>query len=153
MSSRLRDIYRAIQETNVSINGVPIPCRGLDNLDSRVSRANLPVRLLLPVGSNASGRSITILDAAGMGRQGVWTIPELALLGEVAQGQGLEEFAGALVDYVVAFEDAIVERRTQMQQSFIITNIAVDTGEFEWPRESTAWYFGVRTLYTVTELI
>lgn len=151
--SALRDIYRAIEQTNVLLpDGTPVRVRGLDNLATQVTRANLPLRLLLPVGSNANGRNLSIITADGGGRSAVWTIPEIALLRPVSAGQGLEEAAGELVDYVTAYEAAILARRTAFT-GFIINNIAIDTGELEWPRESGSWYFGVSVTLTVTELI
>lgn len=151
-ASQLRAIYKAIEETNVFLNGSRVPCRGLDGLDPRIPRAALPVRLLLPVGSNANGRNLSLISADGHGRDATWMIPELALIAQVTSGKGLEEYAGTLVDYVVALEDAIQNRRADYA-GFFINNIATDTGEFEWPAGSGNWYFGVRTNYTVRELI
>lgn len=151
-ASILRDIYKAIEETSIDLGGKTVRCRGLDGLKSQVPRAALPLRLLLPVGSNANGRNLSIISADHSGRSAVWVIPELALIAPMAQGQGLEEYAGDLVDYVVALEQAINDRRVEFN-GFLINQIATDTGMFEWPAESNSWYFGVRTNYTVTELI
>lgn len=150
--SRLREIYKAIEETHVEIANTPVRVRGLDNLTTAVNRANLPLRILLPVGSNAAGRNLNIITADGSGRSGIWTIPEIMFRAAVSQGQGLEEYAGDLVDYVVNFEQAILERRTSYV-GFIHTNLSLDTGEFEWPSGSNVWYFGVRAVHTVGELI
>lgn len=150
--SRLRQIYKALEEVHVELRGRTVRCRGLDNLAAQISRANLPLRLLLPVGSSANGRNLTIITADGTGRNATWLIPELCLIATATQGQGLEEYAGDLVDYVVALEQAALARRVDFE-GFLVNNIAMDTGIFEWPSGSDVWYFGVRTNYTVTELI
>lgn len=152
--SKLRGIYKAIEGTNIELNGKTVKCRGLDNFSIVVNTANLPLRLLLPVGSNANGRNLSVISADHTGRSAVWLIPELALLAPVAAGQGLEEFAGDLVDYVVLYERAILDRRADFaDQGFFITNMALDTGMFEYPAESGKFYFGVRSNLTVQELI
>lgn len=151
-ASKLREIYKAIEETPIDLNGATVRCRGLDGLKTQIPRASLPLRLLLPVGSNANGRNLSIISADHSGRSAVWVIPELALIAPMAQGQGLEEYAGDLVDYVVALEQAILDRRVEFN-GFLISQMATDTGLFEWPAGGDSWYFGVRTNYTVTELI
>lgn len=159
--SSLYEIYRELADTPVDfmIGDKRTRVRGLDNLETAISKANCPIRVQLPVGANASGRSIIILDAEGTGRSGVWSVPEIALLAPAAAGQGLEEFAGPLIKYVVAFEHAIVRRRTvfaiptEVRNAFVVSNISFDTGVYNWPVESTNWWFGCRTVLTVQELM
>lgn len=152
--SKLREAYKAIEGTSIQLNGDTVRCRGLDNFQTVVNPANLPLRLLLPVGSNANGRNLSIISADHSGRAATWLIPELALLAPMTAGQGLEEYAGLLVDYVVAYEQAILDRRVDFaNEGFLINNMALDTGLYEWPAESGKWYFGVRANLTVQELI
>lgn len=150
--SSLREIYKNIEETHVELNGDVVRVRGLDNLKTAVNAANLPLRLLLPVGSSASGKNLMVMTADGSGRNGIWTIPELFLLALATSGKGLEEFAGTLVDYVVEFESAFLFRRTDAV-NYVYNNLALETGMYEWPIGSEVWYFGCRAIHTVTELI
>jgi hypothetical protein len=151
-SSELRAIYKSLEEVSVRVGDTDVRVRGLDNLKTSVNKANLPLRLLLPVGSTASGRNLIINTADGSGRQGVWTIPDLMLWALETSGQGLEDYAGTLVDYCVEYERAILSRRTD-HLGWIHNNLALDTGMFEWPLRSDVWYYGARGVHTITELI
>lgn len=152
--SKLRECYKVIENTTIHLDGKVVRCRGLDNLQTQVSTANLPLRLLLPVGSNANGRNLSMISADHTGRAATWLIPELMLLAPVGAGQGLEEYAGPLVDYVVEYEYAILDRRSDYStEGFLISNMALDTGIYEWPAGSDKWFFGVRSNLTVQELI
>lgn len=151
-SSRLREVYKSIEEATIQVGTTVVRCRGLDNLDTKVNKANLPLRLLLPVGATASGRNLIINTADGSGRSGLWTIPDLMLWALSVSGQGLEDYAGVLVDYCVEYERTMLSRRTD-HLGWIHNNLAIDTGMFEWPLGSDTWYYGVRALHTVTELI
>lgn len=149
--SAIRDVYEAFARCEVVVRGAPVPCRSLDRASTAINRANLPVRILLPAALAARGEG-RVLDAAGKGRLIAWTIPELTLVATASEGRGVEDAAELLIETMAAQEAALARRRF-LWQAFSLTRVEAETGVFNWPAGSEAWYIGIRWQYAVEERV
>lgn len=148
----IRSIYDNIASVNITVDGkIPTPYKP-DELPNSVERARTPCRLLLPVHSGAgAGGQFAFVSLGRLGSV-TWNIVDLMIWKPAAQGTGIANVAGVLIDYAEAYITALQSVRGIAPQSSINT-IAVAPGVYEWPMSSGQYYYGVRCEVSVTEVL
>jgi hypothetical protein len=151
----LLDIYDAIAAMSVTAAGKTPNVWDVDELRDSVQTAHLPVRILLPHGTFSGGmgmqtfRPIT-LDSI---HRGTWQIVDLCLWKPIGQGLGMRDIGAVLAEYCGAYATALVNRgRGTTQQSFI-TGWDITAGVYAYPEQSDVWFWGVRVVVQVDEII
>ena len=134
--SVITQVYDALSDVVVTTTGGVTPrAYDLHELPQSVNTAQLPCRLLLPVGNEpGEGREGTFI-AVGTSMVIIWTINDLMLWQPINQGLGLKEFAPELVDYCGKYWDMVRTFRCPA------TNTALESanmtpGVYEWPISS-----------------
>lgn len=161
MTCQLDAIFAAVAAIAVpytdAVRGVVTPTAYVpDNLPPTIPSGNLPVRLLLPLGTQPNARS-AVAVTFGRGSTIPWTIFDLFLLRPVTQGQLLEHAVGSLVKYTQAYIDAF---STPAARSLIrnssgaatLESIIADMGIYTYPRDSSTSYFGVEMALSIKEV-
>lgn len=149
--SNLSGIYDALAAMNVTLNAAVVPVFNYDELPDSIQTAQLPCRLLHPLGEQPAG-STTPFTLSGTGLQFGWTIFDLFLLRPVGQGIGLVDAAPDLVAYVEAYATALKASIKLVGHSATITGGTFDPAIFAYPRGGAAIYFGVMVTLRITEL-
>lgn len=152
MGSRLVDIFEALAEMPVAVNGAVVNVYGLDTLPNSVAAAALPARLLLPLGTRSEGRSVSF---ATFGQNGVvvpqWRITDVLLYKPTAQGRGLNDVAPDLIAYMAAYVDAL--RATRTLAGATIVDAGLEPGVWTYPVGGSKDYYGVEATLTLKEIV
>lgn len=151
--SVITNIYAALDAKSVSTTSGKTPTvYDLGELPESITTAQLPCRLLLPVGTvPGEGREGEFI-AIGTGMTIVWQITDLMLWQASEQGLGLREFAPELVDYCGKYLDAMRTFKCPYQNS-ALERVSMIPGEYEWPRGSGRFYAGVLCQLTIREVV
>jgi hypothetical protein len=156
--SVLLDIYDDIEGMTVSYlnkSGASTSptVYNLDSLPAQVSTAQLPCRLLLPLGQGESGSdNAQVLDGSGI--RCVWRITDLFLLETMARERGLYVHAPVMMRYVAAYAEALSNKyRLIHGRATLIDTLStsITPGIYEYPAGSDAWFFGVKADITIEE--
>ncbi|MCC6615935.1 MAG: hypothetical protein IT320_20865 [Anaerolineae bacterium] len=149
--SDLSGIYDALEAMDVTLNAAVVPVFNYDELPDSIQTAQLPCRLLHPLGEQPLG-SVTPFTLSGTSLQFGWTIFDLFLLRPVGQGIGLVDAAPDLVAYMGAYAAALKTHIKLVGHTVTITGGAFDPALYAYPRGGAAIYFGVMVTLRMTEL-
>jgi len=148
----LIDIQNAISNMPVVVNGKTVASWKLDEVKNVVETADLPRRMMLPVGGDGGeGSSGIEYTGFGGGLNITWRITELMLWTPTAQGPG-RRVMSELTAYISAYAQAIKGLRFPTENS-MFTNFQPSAGVFTWPAGGSRDYFGVRCVFSVAETI
>lgn len=152
-TSHISDIYAALQALSVTMSDGTIPrAYGLAELPESINTAQLPCRLLLPVGNEpGEGREGSFI-AIGTGMTIVWQVSDLMLWQASEQGLGLREFAPKIVEYAGKYLDAMRGFKCPYQDSSL-DGVTIVPGEYEWPRGSGHFFSGVSCQLQIKEVV
>lgn len=151
--SNIVAIYNALEAVTVTTTaGVTPTCYDLDELPESISTANLPCRLLLPVGANPTEGREGEFIAIGTGMTYVWNITDVMLWQASEQGIGLRESAPQLVDYAGKYADAMRGFKCPYANS-ALESVSITCGEYEWPAGSGRYFAGVLCQLQVREVL
>jgi hypothetical protein len=150
--TQLTAIYNALAAIDVTVNGVTPRVFNFDNLKAEIHTAELPCRLLLPMGERLGGEA-SVISMGGHGSV-PWTICDLMLWSPIAQGRGIKEHPGALVAYMEAYVNTMQQHMKLLRSPVTATveKIRPDAGLFSYPVNTETWYYGVECIVTVREL-
>jgi len=151
--SMISEVYTALAALTVTTTSGKTPAvYNLGELLESVNTANLPCRLLLPLGDNPGegreGQFINIGSTITID----WQITDLMLWQASEQGLGLRQFAPELVDYCGKYVDAMRAFKCPVPNT-ALTNVYVVPGEYEWPRGSGRYFAGVLCQLQVNEVL
>jgi hypothetical protein len=151
--SVIRNIYNALEDVTVTTtSGVTPTAYDLDELKEGITTADLPCRLLLPLGSSpGEGREGQFI-AVGTTMAIVWQVNDLMLWQASEQGRGLQEFAPEIVDYCGKYLDAMRTFRKPYGSS-ALESVNMNPGEYEWPTGSGRYYAGVLCQLSIREAV
>lgn len=160
MSSILPQVYALLDAMTVTYTdksgaSVSPTCYSLGELKASVQTADLPARLLLPIGLGASGAPNITLGPGNMA-QAQWQIVDLFLLAPVTMEQGFYIYAPVLTRYCVAYAEAIANKWQflyQWQTEAQTNPVSILPGIYEYPAGSGIEYFGVQCTFTVNEVL
>jgi hypothetical protein len=147
--SNLRTIYTALANVPVALNGSVVTALDVDKLPETVAAANLPLRLIMPLGTRPDARAMTFESLNGVSTA-EWRITDLFLLQTTAQRK-LEQVAPDLANYMAAYVTALSKARALA--GALIENVSVTAGVYVYPAQSNATYFGVEATVTVREIV
>lgn len=153
-TSAILDIYNHFDALSVTVGGVTPRVYDMDELPNRIERAQLPARLLFPVGAPLSsgpthGRYVT-LDSIG---RMAWRVRDLCLWRALGQGVGFRTIMPTLIDYSGKYSDALVAQRGILDNQAYIDTWQIVPTVIEWPDGSGAWYFAVDAVVDVIEYL
>ena len=154
--SQLATIYSTLAATPITVGAVAVAALNGATLPDSVESAQLPVRLILPVGGKASGTVQTPRTFKTSTTQGGvlvvdWTLSDVLLWRALGAGVGLTDLAPELIAYMAAYMAVVAPLRTPR---WSVTNIAFPViGGLEWPASSDRWYSGVQATLTIREII
>ena len=151
--SVISDVYTALAAKSVTTTSGKTPTvYDLDELLESVNTANLPCRLLLPLGDNAGegreGQFINIGSTIVI----TWQVNDLMLWQASEQGLGLRQFAPQLVDYCGKYIDAMRTFKCPVANTSL-ESVYVVPGEYEWPRGSQRYFAGVLCQLQIKEAL
>ena len=152
--SVITQVYDALSDVVVTTTGGVTPrTYDLHELPQSVSTAQLPCRLLLPVGNEpGEGREGTFI-AIGTGMTIIWTINDLMLWQPINQGSGLKEFASELVDYAGKYIDAMRTFGKCPYADTTVESVSISPGIYEWPASGGTNYAGVMCQLQIREAL
>ena len=158
-NSILLSIYDDLEAVTVSYldksNASTNPnCFNIDEIPASISTAQLPCRILLPIGQGQGGTpTLEILHGAGARAQ--WNITDLFLLEAAARDMGLYVLAPVLMRYVVAYSEALAIA-WQFKHGWNVESLSMSAsilpGMYEYPAGSGSWFYGVKCDLTIEEL-
>jgi len=129
-------------------------CFDLSEIPSTVSTAQLPCRILLPIGQGKGGSdNVEVLRGAGIKAR--WNVTDLFLLEASARDMGLYVLAPVLMRYVVAYSEALGKQFQFIDgwnTESLTISAAVVPGMYEYPTGSGSWFYGVKCDVTVEEI-
>lgn len=152
MSTIKTVIYPAVAALSVSAAGKTPSVYALENSPNTLWTANVPCRLLLPVASQSKSRSLNYLTLSGTTRTVVWQITDLMLWQAQAQGRGLDQVSGALVEYAAAYIAAVSGKQAFAART-TLEDVTLEPGIFNYPLRSELWWYGVEVVLTLKEII
>lgn len=154
-TSQLAAIYAAIAGASISVGSVAVTALNGSTLTESVESAQMPVRLILPVGGTATGSTPTPRTFANRTEGGVlvvdWTITDLLLWRGIDAGVGLSDLSPNLISYCGSYLSIVGSLRTSR---WSVSNISFPViGGIEWPISSNRWYSGVQASLTIREIV
>lgn len=149
--SGLAGIYAALAAVEVSAAGKTPIVFDHDALPQAVTTAQLPCRLLLPLGQ-LDGHSAAL--SLGGGRVARWHLTDLLLWAADGQGRGLGDHSTALVAYCEAYAAAITPGMSLdgATSRATIARVRFEPGRFVYPSEHGSGYRGVACRLVVEEI-
>ena len=152
--SEITSIYTALEAVTVTTTGGDTPTvYGLDDLKQSMESADMPCRLLLPVGDDTRGEGRDAqFVSIGTTMTVDWIVSDLMLWKATEQGLGLREFAPELVDYCGKYLDAMRSFKCPSSNSSL-SGVSMIPGIYEWPSMSNKYYSGVLCQLTIHEVL
>lgn len=153
MASQIINIYNALDAVSVTVKGKTPKVYDLEELPESIHTAQLPCRLLLPVGNDNAGEGRDgEFIAIGTGITVNWTVKDLMLWKPSEQGRGLSDFAPVLVEYCGLYADAMRSFKCPYANS-ALESFSMMPGMYEYPVGSGNWYAGVMCYLQIKEVI
>jgi hypothetical protein len=126
----------------------------LDEIPASVATADLPIRILLPIGQGAGGtNNAEILRGAGV--KASWTITDLFLLDTAARELGPYIQAPVLLRYVAAYAEALGKQFQFLEGDSTLSltiNASIVPGMYEYPAGGGTWFYGCKSDITIEEI-
>lgn len=120
------------------------------SLKDTIDIADIPIRIINPIGF-ASGRTrITTLGGAGHVMATQWTVTDIALLRPAAMGIGLADIADTIEDYLQDYHTAL---RGLTSSTWTLSEASVTASILEWPQASGKFYDAVTAVLTISDII
>jgi len=145
------DLYAALAEMTVSLDGQPVPTFDLDALPAAVQSAHLPCRLLLPLSARGEARAVTPVTFTGAQTRIAWVVTDLFLLLPAGQGRGLIEAAPVLARYQSTYLDAL-RAHVPLLTGVTIESATLEPGIFVYPDGGGASFYGVEVVLSLTDI-
>ena len=158
-NSDISAIYDALAALTILVEGSPPTVRNLADIKPSLRAADLPLRMLLPVGTDTRGQTLDYATLQVGSASIIWTLTDVLFLRPVAQGQGLETAPVALAEYAQDYVNALLSQHMLVKSGgnrAQVLNVSVAPGIYHWPiganiaNGGTA-YFGVWCVVTVKE--
>lgn len=152
--SAIRGLYAylasiQIEFVNEAGQNVSVGACDLHQLGNMLQSADMPKRLLLPIGNQSA--SETQLALCG-DSEIEWTVCDLLMWKPAAQGVGLAEVAADLVRYCGAYADKFKTIRQSCPSSFALKNARIDAPDVhDFPSGGESSTLGVRVWLVFTE--
>jgi hypothetical protein len=142
--SGLVDLYAALAAIPVSAAGKTPTVYAVDALPTAVQTAQLPCRVLLPLGGRLRAEATGAL-ALGGGQRIRWRLTDVLLWSPVGQGRSLAEHSAALVAYCDAYAAAvgIGTALDTADMRATVTGLTFEPGLVLYPPAGNVTYYGV----------
>lgn len=164
-NTSILDIYDAFAAKDVTVAGsvayqtITTNVKNLTELPEVADTAMLPLRLLLPLGTETEQDHSESFVSFGNNAltEMTWKITDLCLWRRVTDGIGLASVAPDLVKYTAAYMNMLRGFRYPTSQpdynDSIVVGARASRGAFEYPTGSGMWYHGVECVVTILELL
>ena len=155
MASQIVELYNALALTSITVNGVAVRVKRLDETPSKLDTADLPVRVLTPISQvrpqNANS-AVWAVGASSVVTQITWTIADIMYWQPVAQNVGIQAVADELVAYMRDYLSMLKTFSPPASGSTMwIANVGLQAGVYEYPILSGRLFYGVVATLTITE--
>jgi hypothetical protein len=155
VASKLTDIYDALANKSIILDGVPVPCQKLEETTGVIF--GTPQRVLSPLSERNEGRGLVPLTFGGAATL-QWFITELLLLAGVEDGTGLEFHTPRLVKCQAAYVANVFSDRSLgiapapgSSSSVVVNGADIEAGVYEYPLGTGAFYYGIKVAWTIRE--
>lgn len=153
MGSNITGIYDALVAMSVTVSNKTPTVYGITGLPNTVATADLPVRIVEILGSNAmEGEGLPRTIGANPQISANWMLSDLLLWLPQAQGAGVKQVAQTLVEYSGLYIDAARAIRAITSNASIMS-VSPVAGVYEYPLNSGILYYGVAVKVKVKEII
>ena len=153
MSSQIKSVYTALANMDVTIDSAVVDVKKPNELPNSINTAILPVRLLTPIQQFTPG----ILRSEGwngaLGSTVIqlnWSITDIFLYSTVAQNIGIKALADPLVDYCVAYVDAL-NNTLSIPSNLMISNYQIRPDIINYPLGGATFFYGVYVYLNLLE--
>lgn len=156
MSSQIKNIYSAFSAMDVTLDGEIVPVKKPETLPNSIQTANLPLRLLTPLQPFIPNFSTSSSWNAGVGssvNQVNWIVTDIFLSDAMNQNIGIRAHADTLIDYCVAYIEAMNDGSLALPNNTMITNYTTRPDVINYPIGSQYWYYGVFCYINILEKI
>lgn len=151
MACQLDDIFTALAGISFTVGGHSVD---VVTMGDKMVINQTPVRVIVPIGANSEGRSISGLSL-GAGLIARWAIADLFLLKPTKRGDGVHSAGADLTAYAMAYVDHFTSRasRELVSPNVTVEDISLSFDVIEYPQNSKKWYFAVTAILSITELM
>lgn len=156
MSSQIKEIYQAISDMDIVLNGAVVPVKKPSELPNSIQTANLPVRLLTPIHQFIPGFITSDNWNAGLGSgivQATWNVVDIFLYEPVNQTIGVRALTDPLIDYCKIYIDAMNAGELALPNNVVNLNYIMRPDIINYPLGGATFYYGVYTYHTILEKI
>lgn len=143
MTSAIEDIYDALAETSITVNGKKVSVRNADELPNSVASAILPLRMLTVINTNGTElrmRSDTI-GGYGYSQPTVvfWQMSDVLLWRKVASDVGIKAHGKELAAYAAQYID-MLEAFVALNH-YQVTSLDARAQPYNYPEGSSDWFY------------
>lgn len=138
--SAIESIYLKLSKTKIG----NARARNIDKVKLKVTRRDLPVRMLLP----STTGDLSYISFGTLNRI-EWVIRDLCLWAPIVSGTGVEKHVGSMVTYIKDYIAVLKTIRNPTDQSNI-TGVAFAMGPVPW---ADADYWAIDVTLTVEEIL
>lgn len=148
--SQLADIYAAVAALQPTAGGTVVPVRWGATLHNTNESADIPLRLLSPIGDTMG--KVQQKTGGGVGHVITveWSIRDIALLRPVGGGLGLSDIADIYVEYMATYADAL---RQISSQTYYLVDAQVLPQVLQYPADSGMQYHAVSSTLYLMEIV
>lgn len=156
MASQIVELYEALRETSITINGKAVRVKGLEEIPSALDTAGLPVRMLTPISQflpqNAQS-AVWAKAGSSVITQISWSIADVMYWQPVAQNIGIRAVTDDLVVYMREYLEMMksFEPPSNGLSTLWVANVGLQSTVLEYPLLSGKFYYAVAATLTVTE--
>lgn len=155
MASQIVELYNALALMSVSVSGVSVRVKRLDETPSKLDTADLPVRVLTPISQflprNANS-AVWAVGGSSVVTQITWSIADMMYWQPVAQNVGIQAVADDLIIYMREYLTMLnAFSPPAVGSTMWIANVGLQAGVYEYPILSGRLFYGVVATLTVME--
>lgn len=156
-NSVIFDIYESFQTLEIEVNGKKISCSSPSTVPNTITTAHLPLRLLTPISRFsqrfANANNLFNPNQGSTVNQIIWSITDLFLLSPVSLNVGLRFQNDDLISYCSDYIKKLGDGTFKLPNNCWINSTSFRPDVIEYPLLSNNFYFGVVSLFEVSEKI
>lgn len=151
MATQIREIYQAMAAIDVRLDDAVVAVWTPDTMRNRVNAADLPLRILSPVGVAESAVVVpTTFNPAPDGGEITWSVYELVLLGTAPEGRGMRGHVDKMLDLQIAYTTAIFDKGAKVMRGVLWQSFTIETGIYAY---NNIDYFACEIRHQITEIL
>lgn len=158
MTSAILSIYDAFVAAPITVGTTTFTAKDADAQPNSLVTAGLPLRLLGPIEltgrENTTALPIYVLQDTSYAMQATWRIFDNMFYRPLAQGIGQQTANAVLLGYMADYLAMLADTtRLILPADCWVVDVTMSAEVLEYPLVSGNFYFGVRCIVTVAELL